>query len=102
MDEFLKLMQSLECDDRYEEVLYTWQKEGRKEGLRMSEVLDRIEQRGEKRGERRGREEMANEISQLITILLEQNRIEDLKRTASDRDYQDQLMIEYGIGEGDE
>ena len=106
VDEFLKLMQALEGDDRYEEVLHAWQKEEKKEGLRMSEVLDRIEQRGErrgeKRGERRGREKMANEISQLITILLEQNRIEDLKHAASDRDYQDQLLAEFGIGEGDE
>ena len=47
VDEFLKLMQALEGDDRYEEVLHAWQKEEKKEGLRMSEVLDRIENRGE-------------------------------------------------------
>jgi len=32
-------------------------------------------------------------------ILLEQNRIEDLKRAVSDQNYQDQLMEEYGIAE---
>ena len=68
----------------------------------MCEVLDRAENRGiaigEKRGEERGREEMANEINQLHSILLEQGQINELRRAVSDRDYQKQLMIEYGIG----
>ena len=101
VDEFLKLMQALEGHDRYEEVLHAWQKEEKKEGLRMSEVLDRIENRdiaiGEKRGEKRGRKKMAYELNQLYAILLEQDRIDDLKRAVTDTNYQQQLMSEYGI-----
>lgn len=117
VDEFLKLMQALEEDDRYEEVLLALRKKEKKEGVKMSEVLDRIENRGiaigekrgitigEKRGitigEKRGREKMASEINMLNSILLKQNRIEDLKRAVSDLDYQRQLLAEYGIGEED-
>ena len=101
VDEFLKLMQALEGDDRYEEVLHALQKEEKKEGINMSEVLDRIENRGiiigEKRGEKRGREKMAYEINTLYATLLKQNRMEDLKRAIADPDYQRQLLIAYGI-----
>ncbi|MFG6321556.1 MAG: Rpn family recombination-promoting nuclease/putative transposase [Lachnospiraceae bacterium] len=118
VDEFLKLMQALERDDRYENVLYELQREGKKEGVKMSEVLDRIENRGiaigekrgisigEKRGisigERRGREKMANAINTLNSILLEQNRIEDLKRAVADWEYQQLLLAEYGLDDEDE
>lgn len=63
VDEFLKLMQVLEGDNWYEEVLHAWQKEEKKKGLRMGKALDRTGQRGW--------EETANDINQLITILLE-------------------------------
>lgn len=119
VDEFLKLLQALTGDDRYYEVLDTLQKEEKKEGVNMCEVLDRVENRGitigeqrgiaigekrgisigEQRGEKRGREKMADEINQLNSILLEQNRIDDLKRAVSDADYQRQLMAEFGIGD---
>lgn len=36
-------------------------------------------------------------MQQLVMILLEQNRIEDLKRAVSDQNYQEQSMEEYGI-----
>lgn len=101
VDAFLKLMQALERDDRYEEVLHALQNEGKKEGVKMSEVLDRIENRGitigEKRGITIGGEKMATAVNTLNSILLEQNRIEDLKRTVSDRNYQRQLLSAYGL-----
>ena len=93
VDEFLKLMQALEGDDRYEEVLHTLQKEEKKEGINMSEVLDKIENRGIIIGEKRGREK----INTLYATLLKQNRMEDLKQAITDPDYQRQLLIEYGI-----
>ena len=118
VDEFLKLMQALEGDDRYEEVLHTLQAEEKKEGIKMSEVLDRVENRGiaigesrgivigENRGilidERRGREKMAHEINTLYAALLEQNRMDDLKRAITDTDYQRQLLSEYGISDDEE
>lgn len=109
VDAFLKLMQALEGDDRYEEVLHTLQSEGKKEGVKMSEVLDRIENRGiiigekrgisigEKRGISIGSEKMANAINTLNSILLKQNRLDDLKRATADFDYQRQLLCEYGL-----
>ena len=133
VDAFLKLMQALEGDDRYEEVLHTLQSEGKKEGVKMSEVLDRIENRGiiigekrgisigekrgisigekrgisigekrgisigEKRGISIGSEKMANAINTLNSILLKQNRLDDLKRATADFDYQKQLLCEYGL-----
>lgn len=107
-------MQALEGDDRYEEVLHTLQAEEKKEGIKMSEVLDRVENRGivigesrgivigEKRGEKRGREKMAHEINTLYAALLEQNRMDDLKRAITDTDYQRQLLSEYGISDDEE
>ena len=102
VDEFLKLLQALTGDKRYYEVLDILQKEDKKEGLRMCEILDRVENKGiaigEKRGEKRGR----NEVNRLNAILLEENRIDDLKRAVYDIEYQKQLMTEYGIGTGNE
>ncbi|MDE7002584.1 MAG: hypothetical protein K2P73_20285 [Lachnospiraceae bacterium] len=101
VDAFLKLMQALEGDDRYEEVLHTLQSEGKKEGVQMSEVLDRIENRGiiigEKRGISIGSEKMANAINALNSLLLKQNRLDDLKRATADFEYQRQLLCEYGL-----
>ena len=125
-------MQALEGDDRYEEVLHTLQAEEKKEGIKMSEVLDRVENRGiiigesrgivigESRGivigEKRGREKMAHEINTLAppamwqvsnvntlyAALLEQNRMDDLKRAITDTDYQRQLLSEYGISDNED
>lgn len=36
-------------------------------------------------------------VNQLITLLLSDGRTEDLKRSASDKEYQIQLLREYGI-----
>ncbi len=106
VDAFLKLMQALEGDDRYEEVLHTLQNEGKKEGVKMSEVLDKIESRGiiigEKRGISIGSQKMANALNTLNLILLEQDRIDDLKRATADPDYQKQLLAEYGLYDEEE
>ncbi len=113
VDEFLKLLQALTGDDRYFDVLNLLQKEAKKEGVNMCEILDKVENRGiaigeirgeirgEKRGEKRGREKMADEINQLNAILLKQNRMDDLRRTLADQNYQRQLMTEFGIGTPD-
>lgn len=105
VDEFLKLLQALTGDDRYFDVLNLLQKEAKKEGVNMCEILDKVENRGiaigEIRGEIRGREKMADEINQLNAILLKQNRMDDLRRTLADRNYQRQLMTEFGIGTPD-
>ncbi len=45
---------------------------------------------------------MAHELNQLYAILLEQDRIDDLKHAVTDTNYQQQLMSEYGIGAEEE
>ena len=45
---------------------------------------------------------MANAINTLNSILLEQNRIEDLKRAVADWEYQQLLLAEYGLDDEDE
>lgn len=114
VDEFLKLLQALTGDRRYYEVLESLQETEKKEGLKMCEILDRIENRGiaigekrgiaigEKRGEKRGKKHGRNEVNRLNAILLETNRIDDLKRAVHDLEFQKQLMVEYGIGEESE
>ncbi len=101
VDEFLKLLQALTGDDRYFDVLNLLQKEAKKEGVNMCEILDKVENRGIAIGEIRGREKMADEINQLNAILLKQNRMDDLRRTLADQNYQRQLMTEFGIGTPD-
>ena len=106
VDEFLKLLQALTGDDRYYQILDMLQTGKKRKGIKMCEILDKVENRGiaigEKRGitigEKRGREK----INQLNAILLEQNRIDDLKRAVADVSYQKQLMAEYGINYEDE
>lgn len=102
VDEFLKLLQALTGDKRYYEVLESLQETEKKEGLRMCEILDRVENRGIAIGEKRGIKHGRNEVNRLNAILLEANRIEDLKRTVHDLEYQKQLMAEYGIDEESE
>lgn len=105
VDEFLKLLQALTGDKRYYEVLDALQEED-KEGIKMCEVLERVENKGIAIGEERGiiigEERGHKEINQLNAILLEENRIDDLKRAVHDMEYQKQLMVKYGIGTGNE
>lgn len=98
VDEFLKLLQALTGDKRYYEVLDLLQDEEKKEGVKMCEILDKVENQGIAIGEKRGR----NEINKLNSILLEENRIDDLKRAVHDIEYQKNLLIEYGICEENE
>lgn len=102
VDEFLKLLQALTGDKRYYEVLESLQETEKKEGLKMCEILDRIENRGIAIGEKRGKKHGRNEVNRLNAILLETNRIDDLKRAVHDLEFQKQLMVEYGIGEESE
>ena len=56
----------------------------------MSEIMERIAK--EERNE--GRIESETRVNILNSILINLNRFEDLKRTATDKDFQMQLMIE--------
>ncbi len=71
----------------------------------MCEVLDYREERGEKRGIQRGMqrgiqrgiERDRRALNKLNDLLLEDGRIEDLKRSTKDSDFQQKLLDEYGL-----
>ena len=45
-----------------------------------------------------GKNEVRKEINELIQRLVQDNRLDDLKQSANDPNYLDQLLGEYGIG----
>lgn len=55
--------------------------------------INAAEKRGEERGEKRGEERMRK----LAQILLQKNRIEDLKRASTDNTYCEHLYREYKL-----
>ena len=73
----------LERADAREEGREEGRKEGRKEGR--------------EEGRKEGREETLNLINKLNDILLSEGRVEDLKRSINDREYQAQLLKEYRL-----
>ena len=53
--------------------------------------------KGMERGIERGREEEARQNAALTARLLEENRLDDLKRSTEDREFKKQLLKEFGI-----
>ena len=62
--------------------------------VQREEAAEEAEKRGIEIGERRG----IAEINQLNAALCADDRLEDLKRSAEDLVYQEQLLKEYRIG----
>jgi len=58
---------------------------------------ERGEKRGEERGEKRGEERGVERINRLHALLIKEKRFEDLERATRDRDFQQQLMLQYKI-----
>ena len=81
----------LERADAREEGL----EEGRKQGQKIGQEEGRKE--GREEGRKEGREETLNLINKLNDILLSEGRVEDLKRSINDREYQPQLLKEYRL-----
>ena len=86
VDAFLKMMKAVTGDHRYEEVRKSVRKG---EHITMCEVLDYREKRGIERDRR--------VLNRLNDLLLEDGRIEDLKRSTKDIDFQQKLLDEYGL-----
>lgn len=51
----------------------------------------------EERGEERGRKRAEAQINKLNAFLIHEKRYEDLERSTRDKDFQKQLMLEYGM-----
>ena len=63
----------------------------------MCDVLDKVESRGIAKGIVKGKSRGENKMALLVKKLLDQNRIDDVKRASEDEVYRDQLIKEFGI-----
>ena len=89
VQETLQLLSIMTNDNRFEEA-YNTNTDGQKGGLHnMCDVLDKVENKGEIKGK--------NQMALLVKKLLDQSRIEDVKRASEDEAYRDKLMKELGI-----
>lgn len=74
------------------------EKIGEERGKKIGEK--RGERRGEKRGEKRGIRCGEDSMGNLVKILLENNRLDDLQKAAVNQTYRRKLMKELGISAG--
>lgn len=70
---------------------YKKSEEGQKE---MCEIMERIAEEERKEGRREGRREGEDRINRLNAELVRAGRYDDLKRSATDREYQARLIKE--------
>ena len=93
VQETLQLLSIMTNDNRFEEA-YNTNTAGQKGGLHnMCDVLDKVENKGKAEGKIEGK----NQMALLVKKLLDQSRIEDIKRASEDKAYRDQLIKEFGI-----
>ncbi len=64
----------------------------------LAEMKEDGRKEGRAEGREEGREEGRAELAELISVLLDQGRIEDAKRLAKDIEFRDSLLAEFGIG----
>ena len=80
-------------NNRFEEA-YNTNTDGQKGGPHnMCDVLDKVENKGKAEGKIEGK----NQMALLVKKLLDQSRIEDVKRASEDETYCAKLMKELGI-----
>ena len=100
-EETLQLLSIMTNDNRFEEA-YNTNTDGQKGGPHnMCDVLDKVESRGIAKGIVKGKAEGEiegkNQMALLVKKLLDQGRIDDVKRASEDEVYRDQLIKEFGI-----
>ena len=69
--------------------------EGKAEGRKEGEAKGRKE--GEAQGRTKGRKEGEERLGMLMSLLLKENRHDDVAKAASDADFREKLFKEYGI-----
>ena len=74
-------------------------RDAKEEGRTEGRIEGRIEGRreGRKEGQEAGRMESRGIINELTKRLIQDGRMEDLKRSLDDHAYQDQMLKEYGL-----
>lgn len=60
----------------------------------MCEIMEKIREEGKEEGKKEGRAEATSQINKLHSILLKSKRFDDLERSTSDPQYQEQLFAE--------
>lgn len=73
----------LETEYNEAEIMELFKEDGRREGREL--------------GREEGREETADKLNRLVSILISSDRLDDLKRSTTDKAYQQQLMKELNI-----
>ena len=63
----------------------------------IKEMLRDSRQEGRKEGRQEGRQEGQDEMATLIEKLILSNRISELLKVTTDKEYRNKLLIEYGI-----
>lgn len=63
----------------------------------IKEMLQDSRQEGRKEGRQEGRQEGQDEMATLIEKLILSNRISELLKVTTDKEYRNKLLIEYGI-----
>ena len=73
--------------------------EGKAEGRKEGEAKGRKEgeAKGRKEGQAKGRKEGEERLGTLMSLLLKENRHDDVAKAASDADFREKLFKEYGI-----
>ena len=90
-----EVTKSMKLDYTFDRQLELEREDAREEGF--EEGLEEGREQGREQGREEGRREERDIVNQLITLLLSDGRTEDLKKSASDREYQIQLLKEYGL-----
>ena len=65
--------------------------------LAMTRLGQMLYDDGVKKGMERGMEKKDNQLTELTARLLEENRLDDLKRSTEDKEFKEQLLKEFGI-----
>ena len=90
VDEMLKFMKVFTDDERFMKVTF---EDEQKEDINMCMILDQIEEEGRQKGKSEG----IQLLSDLITILMKQGKMDEFQRAAQDRTYCEQLLKELQI-----
>ncbi|WP_337506579.1 hypothetical protein [Megasphaera sp.] len=89
--------------DAFEEGKAEGRKEGEAKGRKEGEAKGRKEgeakgrKEGEAQGRTKGRKEGEERLGMLMSLLLKENRHDDVAKAASDADFREKLFKEYGI-----
>ena len=81
-EQIKRIKQNRDCEGKY---------------MLLEEMMRDEREEGRQEGREEGRQEGQERMSQLILLLLKQNRNEDIAKAAADRDYQEQLFKEFNL-----